>query len=247
MPARFIRAVLFDLGNTLMFSPQPWGPVLQQAERALAQTLCQHGLIVDCDTFHLDFRRSLNDYYSSRDEDLFERTTESVLRRLLDEKGIPQPPENIIRAALDAFYAVTQQNWQPEEDALPTLDALQKRGYRLGIVSNAADHKDVQQLVEKAHFEPYMDFIITSAACSYRKPHARIFELALSHWGLPPREVAMVGDLLEADILGARQIGLFGIWITRRAPRYADLPAQPDATLERLSELPGLLRKAYQP
>ncbi len=246
MPTRFIRAVLFDLGNTLMFSPQPWAPILQLAERALAESLCQHGLIVDCDTFHLDFRRSLNDYYSSRDEDLFERTTESVLRSLLDEKGIVNPSESAIRNALDAFYAVTQQNWHPEEDALPTLDILQKRGYRMGIVSNAADHKDVQQLVEKAHLETYMDFIITSAACSYRKPHARIFELALNHWELPPREVAMVGDTLEADILGARQMGLFGIWITRRAPRYEALPAQPDATLERLSDLPGLLKQAYQ-
>lgn len=247
MPARFIRAVLFDLGNTLMFSPQPWAPILQQAEHALAQSLCDQKLISDCDTFQLDFKNSLNNYYNSRDNDLFEHTTEAVLRNLLIQKGIVNPAPQAIRAALDAFYAVTQQNWQPEDDALPTLDILQKHGYRMGIISNAADHKDVLQLVEKAGFEPYMDFVITSASCSYRKPHARIFELALAHWAMPPHEIAMVGDTLEADILGAHQMGLLGIWITRRAPRYDALPTQPAATLNCLADLPNLLKNAYQP
>lgn len=242
MPTRFIRAVLFDLGNTLIYSPHAWPPVLTQAERALTDSLCQSGLLTDCDTFHLDFRRSLDDYYASRDEDLFERTTESVLSGLLQQKGVRNPPANALRAALDAFYAVTQQNWHPEEDARDTLRTLQQRGYRMGIVSNAADHQDVQQLVEKAQLQPYLDFIVTSASCSYRKPHPRIFELALAHWGIAPREVAMVGDSLEADIAGARQVGLLGIWITRRAPRYTSHPAEPDHTINTLAELPSLLK-----
>ncbi len=247
MPTRFIRAVLFDLGNTLIYSPQAWPPVLARAERALADSLCQARLLEDCDTFHLEFRRSLDDYYASRDEDLFERTTESVLRDLLREKGIQNPPEAAVRAALNAFYAVTQQNWHPEEDAQDTLATLQKRGYRMGIVSNAADHQDVQQLVEKAQLEPYLDFIVTSASCSYRKPHPRIFELALAHWGIAPREAAMVGDSLEADTTGARQVGLFSIWITRRAPAYHARPAEPDRTIASLSALSDLLKHPPTP
>lgn len=238
MPTRFIRAILFDLGNTLLYNPHPWAPILTRAERALAESLCRSGLDLDCENFHLDFKKGLKDYYARRDEDLFESTTESMLRRLLAEKGFSDTPAAIIRDALDAFYAVTQENWVVEDDTLSTLSQLQDRGYRMGIVSNAADHKDVQELVEKACIEPFLDFVVTSASCSYRKPHARIFEISLAHWGLQPYEAAMVGDTLDADVLGANEIGIYSIWITRRANTNPKTSIIPQTTVQTLAEIP---------
>jgi FMN phosphatase YigB (HAD superfamily) len=62
---------------------------------------------------------------------------------------------------------------------------------------------------------------------------------------LPADKVAMVGDTLGADILGARNAGIFSIWIKRRANTAGNLAHAdtilPDAQIERLSELPGLL------
>jgi FMN phosphatase YigB (HAD superfamily) len=53
----------------------------------------------------------------------------------------------------------------------------------------------------------------------------------------------MVGDTLGADILGAKNAGVYSVWITRRAP--SNQPHQeliiPDATIDSLSALPGLL------
>ena len=53
----------------------------------------------------------------------------------------------------------------------------------------------------------------------------------------------MVGDNLEADVRGAQDAGLYGIWISRRAGRKTDdeLRVQPDASLSSLSELPAAL------
>ena len=118
-----------------------------------------------------------------------------------------------------------------------------RRGYRLGLVSNAGDDHDVQQLAKRFGISPFFDFILTSAACSYRKPHPRIFEMALSNWYFLPTEAVMVGDDLEADIRGAKNAGLYGIWINRRAGDTTDdqPQIQPDATLTSLSELPALL------
>ena len=239
----FIRVLLFDLGGTLMYARDPWPPILERADHALIESLRAQGLTLEREALYEEFHQRLSEYRFSRNTDLFEITTFSVLRGLLTEKGYASLPEWIIRSALDAMYAVTQLNWELEEDAIPTLKELERRGYRLGMVSNAGDNKDVIQLAERFGIETYFDFILTSATCSYRKPHARIFELALSHWQMRPQEAAMVGDMLAADIAGANGAGIYSIWITRRVERPADGEEiiQPKATIASLNELPALL------
>jgi HAD superfamily hydrolase (TIGR01662 family) len=125
----------------------------------------------------------------------------------------------------------------------PTLRTLRENGYNLGIVSNAGDDTDVQQLAQGFGIAKYFDFILTSAACSYRKPHPRIFELALSNWYCPPEEAVMIGDNLDADIRGATEAGLYSIWISRRADTKMEdqVQVQPDANISTLSELPAVL------
>jgi putative hydrolase of the HAD superfamily len=249
-----IRAVLFDLGGTLMYSREPWEPVLERGYQALANSLCAEGFNLDYAELPRAVRYHLDRYFARRDEDLFETTYQTVLRELLAEKGHPNADAKSIRRALDAFYAHTQPNWLLEEDATLMLRTLEAGGYRLGLVSNAGDNQDVFKLVNRFQIEPFFDFILTSAACSYRKPHPRIFELALAHWRIPAQEIAMVGDSLEADIRGAQQLGLFGIWITRRVSKPHTRPfegsratrqetIQPDAAIRTLHELPVLLRQ----
>jgi HAD superfamily hydrolase (TIGR01662 family) len=240
---RFIRAVIFDLGHTLMYSPQAWEPVYARADQALAESLRAQGIDLAISEFTVEFRARLHAYYAERSQSLYETTYFSVVRELLEEKGFSHLPQRVIRTALDALFAITQSNWLLESDALPTLRALEACGYRLGLLSNAGDDQDVHQMVERFGIEPYFDFILTSAGCSYRKPHPRIFQLALAHWGFPPSEVAMVGDTLAADIEGAQRLGLYAIWISRRAqPTVEELNRiHPDATVASLAEIPPLL------
>jgi HAD superfamily hydrolase (TIGR01662 family) len=239
----FIQAILFDLGGTLMYARDSWGPVESRADLAFAQSLHAQGLSIDPKEFAAVFRRRLKEYYVRREESLFETTYLSVAKELLLEEGHASITEAGIRSALDALFSVTQKNWILEDDARPMLHYLEDSGYRLGLVSNAGDNQDVFQLAEKLGIEPFFDFILTSAACSYRKPHARIFELAMAHWHIPPGEIAMVGDTLEADILGAKNAGLFSIWITRRANPKTDhlRRIQPDLTLPALVDIPSAL------
>jgi putative hydrolase of the HAD superfamily len=243
MPRNFLRAVIFDLGGTLMYERNAWQPVNAKADEALTKYLREQGLEINLSTFPVEFRRRLDEYFTQREQDMFETTYSFVLRSLLADKGYGDISENILRNALDRLFAVTQTNWTAEEDALPTLKKLQGNGYRLGMISNAGDDKDVQQLAKKLGIASYFDFILTSAACSYRKPHPRIFELALSNWYFLPTEAVMVGDNLDADIRGAQNAGLYAIWISRRAGEQTEdqLHAQPDASLSSLSELPAAL------
>jgi len=240
---RFFRAVIFDFGDTLMYGRNAWEPFIAQADEALTNDLRSHGLELNLNTFPTQFRKRLREYFSQREQDLFETTYTHVLRELLKEKNYDDVPSEIIRNALDKLFAVTQNNWALEEDAVPTLKKLSESGYRLGIISNAGDDQDVQQLVRGFNIRSHFDFVLTSAACSYRKPHPRIFELALANLYLLPSDAVMVGDNLIADIHGAQSVGIYGVWLNRRADPLMEKQdtVSPDASLSSLTELPALL------
>ena len=243
MARNFLRAVLFDLGGTLMYERATWQSVNAHADEALTNYLRTEGLELNLSTFPREFRTRLSKYFSQREKDLLETTYSFVLRDVLKDKGYGNVPESTLRNALDRLFAITQTNWVLEEDALPTLQKLETDGYRMGLISNAGDDQDVQQLARRFGIAGYFDFILTSAACSYRKPHPRIFELALSNWYFLPSEAVMVGDNLDADVRGAQSAGLFTVWISRRAGERTDdqRSIQPDASLSSLSELPAIL------
>jgi HAD superfamily hydrolase (TIGR01549 family) len=243
MARNFLRAVLFDLGGTLMYERGTWDAINARADDALTNYLRAEGFELNLSTFPREFRKRLRKYFQQREKDLLETTYSFVLRDVLKDKGYGDVSEGTIRNALDELFAVTQTNWVIEDDTLPTLQKLEADGYRMGLISNAGDDQDVQQLARRFGIARYFDFILTSAACSYRKPHRRIFELALSNWYFLPSEAVMVGDNLDADVRGAQSVGLFTIWLSRRAgkPSEEELAIQPDASLSSLSELPAFL------
>ncbi len=226
-----------------MYERLAWDSIVAQADDALTNYLREQGMELNLSTFPREFRKRLDQYFRKREKDLLETTYSFVLRDILADKGYGDVPESIVRNALDRLFAITQANWTLEEDTLPTLKKLEEDGYRLGLISNAGDDEDVQQLVRRFDISQYFDYILTSAACSYRKPHPRIFELALSNWYFLPSEAVMVGDNLDADIRGAKSAGLYAVWISRRAGQQNGdpLPVQPDASLSTLTELPALL------
>jgi HAD superfamily hydrolase (TIGR01662 family) len=243
MPA--FKGVLFDLGSTLIYFNGEWDQVFAEADRAVHTSLVEAGYNFEGIDFEQLLWERLRAYHSQRDIDLVEHTTAKILRDLMGELGYTDLPEEIIDEALRHMYAVSQAYWHAEEDSTATLRKLKEQGYNIGIVSNAANEEDVDTLVNKAEIRPFLDFVLTSAACGMRKPSPIIFQQALDLLGTTPSETVMVGDLLRPDIFGAQQMGIFGVWITRRASStenesHAET-ITPDAQIAALSELPGLL------
>ena len=237
------KIILFDFGSTLIYSKNPWPPIYEQADRAMLQVLQQAGIPLEIKAFSSEFETFLDSYYAERGTSLVEKTTFSTLQELLQQKGFQDVPAAVVRLALAALYSITQQNWHLESDTIPTLKTLQGLGYRLGMISNTSDDTNVQQLLDRWELRPFFETIITSANCGIRKPDRRIFQLALDHFGVPAEQVAMVGDSLEADILGANQLNIYSIWITRRVSLAdeGELAIQPQAAIPTLDLIPGLL------
>jgi len=241
-----VRVVIFDLGSTLIYDKDPWPQIFHRADLALTQALQDAGLKVEPSTFFHGHRGLLSLYYDRRGDDVEEETTAALLKQLLEEQGNLNVSDDVITNALHSLYAVTQSNWFPEEDAIPTLQTLRDRGFRLGLISNAADNANTQALIDQCGFRPFLEFIISSAALGKRKPHPAIFQAALDHFRVEADQAVMIGDLMETDILGAHQIGMKSIWITRRAVETANrINVRPDAVVSALSEIPPLLSAKY--
>ena len=238
-----IKAVFFDLGSTLIYSKDPWPPIYEQADRALLDALGHNNVLLDQAAFTSEFGGFIRSYYEHRPDDHREKTTMAALGELLKRKGFQNVADNILRAGLDAMYAVTQRNWYLDEDTIPTLETLHNRGYSLGLISNTSDDKNVQQLIDRDDLRRFFVTIVTSAALGIRKPDTRIFKAALDQVKIKPGEAVMVGDMVDADVLGANLAGMYSIWITRHVHHTQDgeLTIQPQAVVTALGQIPGLL------
>lgn len=244
-----LKVVLFDLGSTLIYFDGEWPEVIAASNQTLITALHQLGLPVDGERFIADLQARDAADFPAGETVRVEHPTFNVVGELLAGYGYNGGYEASLRQALATMYAVSQAHWHVEEDAVPTLEALRRAGYRMGIVSNAGDDQDVQTLIDKARLRGYFDIILSSAAVGIRKPDPRIFQLALAHWDCPPEQAVMVGDTLGADVVGAHNAGMPAIWISRRV----DTPANrakaaliaPDAIIATLSELPELLLRGF--
>lgn len=237
--------ILFDLGSTLLFFDTPWEDVSAVAYGALVDTLIQLGYAVPKEEFQQAFSNQMKIYYDIRSTEYVEKTTQTVVKELLEVRGYLDVEPSHLRQALDAMYAVSQSHWKREDDALPTLERLQTLGFRLGAISNAADGPDVHKLIEQNELDKYFEQVLISAEVGLRKPHPKIFQMALDYFKVSPKRTVMVGDTLEADILGAKQAGITSVWITRRVESgnssLLGSGMRPDAVIAALDELPDLL------
>ena len=76
------------------------------------------------------------------------------------------------------------------------------------------------------------------------KPSCLAFQIALEELGLPPSQVAHIGDRVEADVVGAWGAGLRTILVRTGHFRPQDLassPVRPDLVLDSFADLPRFL------
>tara|TARA_B100000886_G_scaffold202011_1_gene139503 strand:+ start:81 stop:776 length:696 start_codon:yes stop_codon:yes gene_type:complete len=95
------------------------------------------------------------------------------------------------------------------EGAIPLLEKL-KSNYNLHIITNGFEQ--VQNLkIKNSGLKTFFDFIFTAEKVGFKKPHPQIFMEALNQTKADPKKSLMIGDSLEADILGALTQGMHAI------------------------------------
>ena len=242
-----IKGVIFDLGSTLIEFHGEWSDIFRGMSQDLIAYLRDHGFVMDFAQFDRRYQEIVDQFYTRGQQDWIEYTAEYTLRQALLEFGYPEVSDEIVKGGLAAAYAEGELQWQPFADTYHALDVLKARGYKIGLISNARDAANVERQIDNARLRPWLDPIVISANIGVRKPNPRIFKVVLDDWQLSPDQVVMVGDMLGADILGAHNAGLRGVWATMQTEREANAAHThtivPDATIANLSELPDVLER----
>ncbi|VVV01499.1 Pyrimidine 5'-nucleotidase YjjG [Mesonia oceanica] len=92
------------------------------------------------------------------------------------------------------------------EDVHSTLNYLQQK-YSLHVITNGFSEVQVLKL-KNSKIEDYFMTVTTSEEAGVKKPHPDIFGYALEKAKALPTESLMIGDNLEADIMGAENFGI---------------------------------------
>lgn len=146
---------------------------------------------------------------------------------MAEESEVKDAEETTLRA--DLIPGVTK-----------ALHYFKEQGYGLALVADSRPNTPVNVLRQHGLYHLF-DYLAISEVVGVEKPDSRIFRDALKALGIPEGEygrVAMVGNNLERDVVGANRLGLISIlfhWNDRRRsqplaaeeePRYRVSSAQ---------------------
>lgn len=230
-----VEAVLFDLFNTLVLLESDevfYTPCLKRLHAFLAR----NGINIPFEEFRRVYFEVRNRLYAETEKSLeephFNVRVSLVLQRFGYNFDVSSP---IVVGATMAFTDEFMKYVHLDSDTITVLRVLHGR-YKLGLVSNFAIPECAWRLLDKFGLNEFLDVALVSGAINKRKPGSEIFERALKALGVNSSETVFVGDMLDLDVKGAKNVGMKAVLI-ERTPSEDVLNIEPDRTIKSLREL----------
>lgn len=114
--------------------------------------------------------------------------------------------DELIHTLSEEYIAYLSGNNALFENALDVLAYLEQK-YKLHIITNGFEEVQFKKL-KNSKLLPFFDQVVTSENVGVKKPDPRIFHYAMEVAGASSHESMMIGDNFEADILGAKNVGM---------------------------------------
>ncbi len=240
-----IKTVLFDLGDTLWHFPQlpPAQEIRTETMRRIGGLLKTWGVPLDEKLRFLG--REIRFGVERADRAAYESDCVSpdfneVVRGIAGEMGLEIDYERAT-ALWDAWnIGGLKLGRSMYDDAFPMLDWLRDHGYRIGCVTNRVfgGPRFTEELRELT-LDTYFESTAVSCDLGYMKPHAKAYEYVFDEMKIDPRETAMCGDSLRADVEGAQELGMTAIWRRKPPNVRPDAPHEPEQVGEVPAETPA--------
>lgn len=114
-------------------------------------------------------------------------------------------------------HFATAEPWFIYPDVLPALEAWQKIGIELGIVSNFDSR--LYWVLEALKLKEFFTSITISTEVGFAKPNPKIFAIALQQHSCAANHAWHIGDSFRQDYQGAKAAGLRAILLDRSSQR----------------------------
>jgi FMN phosphatase YigB (HAD superfamily) len=132
----------------------------------------------------------------------------------------------------------------PEVRAIPeaceTLAELSPQ-FRLAVATNAtvSGRDMIERALARVSMLQYISEIFSFKEIGYRKDSAQFWNAVMSALVTTRRELAMVGDSFEQDVIAPRRVGIFSVWFNQDNRQFLDTQGLP--TIHRLRDVVPLL------
>jgi len=217
-----IRAVLFDLGGTLV-DERDFAGWVDMARRL--------PLDLDSDTlahFFGEVERELDaDPLGVDREDAVVEFWRRVLSRAAERE--------VDRSMAARFVSLRREFEAPVQlfsDVRRTLDQLKAERRALGVVSNSTSEAAVRRILDRVGILDYFERVVSSGTEGVAKPSPEIFRRAVARLHVAPHEAFFVGNLARTDAKAAAAAGLHSVWLHRDGFGFGEDPPEITSLLE---------------
>lgn len=121
-------------------------------------------------------------------------------------------------------------------DALNLLEYCRDKGYKMHLITNGFQQTQKMKLTQSG-IADFFQNVVTAQDCGFLKPNREIFAFAINAAAASVTESLMIGDALEADILGAQEFGMDQAFFNCRKIDHSERPTYEIAGLSALKEI----------
>lgn len=231
---KFYKHIFFDLDHTLWDFESNSGATLQKLHSEFK--LATLG-IPDFEQFRIT--------YELHNEKFWERFRKGFIKRddlrwkrmwhtLLDFKIANN---ELAHKMSEIYLELLPQQGKLMPYTIDILDYCLAKNYQLHLITNGFEVTQWQKM-RTSGIDHYFQKVITSESSNSMKPMPAIFEYAMNTTGAALEESIMIGDAIEADILGAQAYGMDQVYFNPYKKPHSEKPTY---EISCLSELKALL------
>jgi len=215
-----LRAVLLDVGGTLLGEARPRAAIYADAARSRGIDVDDARMLALMRRAHRALPVVLDGAYRYSD-----RWFQAFIGKIFaDELGLDRAR---LADATEELFARFEDadTFRVFPGCVELLDACRARGLALGVVSNWSAR--LPRVLAATGLAERLDFVVCSALERCEKPDRAIFELALERAGVPASAALHAGDHVRNDGYGAREAGIEPVLVEHGGRQAASVP--PDA------------------
>jgi len=174
---------------------------------------------------------------------------ERLVRRALIDNLDGEPDDALFNKAYPIYLDLYAENTSKRSVLYPGvaegLAYLKRAGYKLGCVTNKAAQFTIPLLKDLGIHDSF-DIVVSGDTLPVKKPDPGPLLHVAAHFGVSPARSTMIGDSVS-DVKAARAAGFQIICMSYGYNHGVDIrEAKPDAVIDSMAELEGLLESARQ-
>lgn len=141
-------------------------------------------------------------------------------------------------ALLQDYMSEFKESCIPFSNLYGMLEELKNKNILIGMITNGYGQFQMDNIIALG-IEKYFDIILVSEWEGIKKPDPLIFNNALRKLNVSANEAIYIGDHPENDVLGAKNVGMKGIW--KKDFQWNNVDA--DYVVDGLNEVPLIIEK----